>query len=102
MSDLLTDDELDVAIDVAHREWLRLVRIRAVRRYRKTIAADPSINERKYTPEVRAKMSAALKGKPRSPEARAAVAAGIRAGHERRRGVKKLAQQPRLIAFSKK
>ena len=84
MSDLLTDAELDLAIDAAHREWLRLARLRARRRYSKTIAANPEINARKYTPEVRAKMSAAHKGKPRSPEARAAVAAGIRAGHARR------------------
>lgn len=92
MTELLTDADLDAAIDAAHRTWLRLVRARARRRFKATIAANPGIIAAKYTPEVRAKMSKAQKGKTRSPEARARMAEGIRAGHARRKAVKALAQ----------
>lgn len=90
MIELLSDSELDVAIDTAHRTWLRLVRARARRRYKATISANPAILVNKYTPAVRAKMSASQKGRKRSPEARARVAEGIRAGHARRKALKAL------------
>lgn len=91
VTDLLSDDELDVAIDAAHRQWLRLIRARARRRYSKTIAADPEINQRKFSPEVRKKMSDSQRGKTRTPEQRAAIRAGILAYHERRRALQGLA-----------
>lgn len=85
MSVYLTDDELDLAIATAKREWLRLIRIRSRRRFAKTVAANPDAMARKFTPEVRARMSAAQKGKPRSQAQRDAISAGLVRYHQQRK-----------------
>lgn len=85
MIDLLSDDELELAIHAAKREYLRLKRIRSRRRYAKTIQANPDLNARKFTPEVRARMSQAQKGVPRSEAAKEAVRLGMLASWRRRK-----------------
>ena len=89
MIELLTDDELDLAIDAARRELARLRKIRGRRRSAKTLAS-PGRAPRKYSDEFRRAQSLAQKGKKRSPEACARIAAGIRKAHAHRRAVKGL------------
>jgi len=63
MSVYLTDDELDLAITTAQRDAMA----------------------RKFSPEVRARMSAAQKGKPRSQAQRDAISAGLVRYHQQRK-----------------
>lgn len=85
MSVYLRDDELDLAIATTKRELLRLIRIRSRRRFAKTVAANPEMMARKFTPEVRARMSASQKGKPRPQAQRDAISAGLVRYHQERR-----------------
>lgn len=90
MTDLLTDAELDLAIDAARRELARLLKARGRRRSAKAIA-NPQRAARRYGEEFRRKQSLAQKGKKRSPEACARIANGIREAHARRRALQGLA-----------
>lgn len=73
----LGDMELDAAIDAARAEVKRLVRLRRDRRWAANARANPDKMRRKFTPEIRAKLSAAHKGIARTPAERARISAGL-------------------------
>lgn len=73
----MSDAELDLAIAEAKEEWQRLSRERQYRRLSAKYKAHPEKVARTLSPEGRARISAANKGRKRSAAEKAAIARGM-------------------------